>query len=371
MKRKMFGLASAVLLASALSVQAARDLVWLGTETDNNWDLVTDNWFVKGDETKTRVCFESGDNVYFLENEWVTNSTQLVRTDTDHWAKEFDIGSIVISNDTASFTWKGNTGVYVDSLCFQAASIDKYGNGNLATPFCFEWNCGFNMHGGQFISSNGSTHPVDYRNDTGSMHVSRTVSFLAGTTWDVTGGTGFGGAGNGAPLRVVFSNATLKVSQNNQYVSLPKVTLYDTTFSLAGSTASARSLLFTGDIVVAGTEPTVIPSGRTLVFGRRDRALLNVKVDDVTGDGAADFTVAGMLCNMDVTAFGTTYAGYGNFRKTGAGTMSITYPNNTFTGNVEIAEGTLRLDNSSSPDIRAGYNYLWHFTRICGCTRAA
>lgn len=37
--------------------------------------------------------------------------------------------------------------------------------------------------------------------------------------------------------------------------------------------------------------------------------------------------------------------------------MSITHPDNTFTGNVEIAEGTLRLDNTSSPNIRDGYNY--------------
>lgn len=67
-----------VCLVGFAAVAFTRDLVWLGTEADNNWDLVADNWFVKGDEAKTRVCFEPGDNVFFLENEWVNPSTQLV-----------------------------------------------------------------------------------------------------------------------------------------------------------------------------------------------------------------------------------------------------------------------------------------------------
>lgn len=338
-----------------------RDLVWLGTDTDNNWDLVTDNWFVKGDDTKTRVCFEPGDNVYFLESDWVNPSTQLVRTNTTAWAKEFDIGSIVISNDTTTFTWKCNVGSYVDALCFQATSIDKYGNGALATPFCFQWNCDYTVHGGRFISSNGSSYPVDHRNDTGSMIVPRTVSFLTGSTWDVTGGVGFGGAGNGAPLHVVFSNATFKISQSSRYVSLPRTTFYDTSFIISSSAEASRALLFTGDIVITGSTPAVIPAGRTMTFGRKDRMPLDVRVDDVTGDDATDFTVGGILCNMDVIYPSVSdkpyYFGYGNFRKTGAGTMSITHPDNTFTGNVEIAEGTLRLDNTSSPNIRDGYNY--------------
>ena len=98
----------ACLLGRSAVSAFTRDLVWLGTDTDNNRDLVTDNWFVKGDDTKTRVCFEPGDNVYFLESDWVNPSTQLVRTNTTAWAKEFDIGSIVISNDTTTFTWKCN-----------------------------------------------------------------------------------------------------------------------------------------------------------------------------------------------------------------------------------------------------------------------
>ena len=101
-------------------------------------------------------------------------------------------------------------------------------------------------------------------------------------------------------------------------------------------------------------------SGQPHDLGRKDR-ILDVRVDDVTGDDATDFTVGGILCNMDVIYPSVSdkpyYFGYGNFRKTGAGTMSITHPDNTFTGNVEIAEGTLRLDNTSSPNIRDGYNY--------------
>ena len=40
------------------TVVSAFTTVWLGIDTDNNCDLVTDNWFVKGDDTKTRIFLE-------------------------------------------------------------------------------------------------------------------------------------------------------------------------------------------------------------------------------------------------------------------------------------------------------------------------
>ena len=231
--------------------------MWLGTDTDNNWDLVTDNWFVKGDDTKTRVCFEPGDNVYFLESDWVNPSTQLVRTNTTAWAKEFDIGSIVISNDTTTFTWKCNVGSYVDALCFQATSIDKYGNGALATPFCFQWNCDYTVHGGRFISSNGSSYPVT-TDDTGSMIVPRTVSFLTGST----------GCDRRRVRRCRQRSTAHVVFPTQRRISefavreLAEDNVHDTSFIISSSAEASRALLFTGDIVITGSIPPLFPTAQ-------------------------------------------------------------------------------------------------------------
>ena len=184
-------------------------------------------------------------------------------------------------------------------MCFQATSIDKYGNGALATPFCFQWNGDYTVHGGRFISSNGSSYPVDHRNDTGSMIVPRTVSFLTGSTWDVTGGVGFGGAGNGAPLHVVFSKRNVAISQSSRYVSLPRTTFLR---HISSSSAAARRHRVHCCSPVTSSSPVAHRrySGATMTFGRKDRMPLDVRVDDVTGDDATDFTVGGILCNMDV-----------------------------------------------------------------------
>lgn len=198
----------------------ARDLVWLGAADNSDWDLVTANWYVKGDDTKTRVCFESGDNVFFLESEWETPTTRLIQTDFSTWVKEFDIGAIVISNDTQTFSWSCNGLGYVGEPCFQAKSIDKFGMGDFSVNYGFQWNCDFTMHGGRFLSGYNSNYTTDNRNPAGSMICNRTVAFLSNTTWcAMSSGYGFGGAGNAGQnvnscIHVVFSNATIDTSGN-------------------------------------------------------------------------------------------------------------------------------------------------------------
>lgn len=350
--------ASKKLMACALalgfaSCASARDLVWLGSETDNSWDLVTPNWYVMGDPDKTRVCFENNDNAFFLESEWVTPSTKLIRTDTTQWVHEFDVGAIVISNETQSFSWSCNGSGYVDSTCFQATSIDKYGAGDMNVNYGFQWNCDFTQHGGRFVTHYGSTHMGDYRNDTGSMIVSRTVSFL-NSTFDVASGTAFGGAGHGAKLSVVFSNTLFKISQANQYVSLPKLWMGDTTFSFGSKDVEGCALLFTGDLTLGGTTPMALPGNRLLTFGSRSGPI-NITVPDLSGDDADDFIVNARICNSYFNANNAIYNGRGAFRKKGPGRMSLTFKHNTCTGDIEVLEGTLAL--TGSPDIGVPYNY--------------
>ncbi len=353
--RRVRALAFAV--AGAALAGMARDLVWLGQKDSVDWDLVTPNWCVKGDETKTRVCFESGDNVFFLEDEWETNRVRLIRTDLTGWAKEFDIGTVVVSNDVQSFSWSCNGYGYVGALCFQPVSIDKYGAGDFDVNYGFEWNCDFTVHGGRFVSGYNSTHTTDNRNPAGSMIVNRTVTFLSNTTWYASSsGYGFGGAGNvgredgRGNVHVVFSNATVDASgTQNRYVNFPKTTFWNATPAFGSKDDDSCSLLFSGDLAIGGTQPTTFAS-RSMTFGKKSLTPITIDVADATGDDAADFIVSGRVGNTTVVANPKTYSGDGRFIKSGAGTMELANGDNTFTGNVVVAEGTLLV--TSGTDIR-------------------
>lgn len=340
--------ALAFAVAGAALAGMARDLVWLGQEDNGDWDLVTPNWYVKGDETKTRVCFESGDNAFFLESEWERATVRFVRTDFSTWVKEFDIGTVVVSNDVQTFSWSCNGYSYVGELCFQPLSIDKYGDGDFDVNYGFEWNCDFTVHGGRFLSGYSSTHTTDNRNPAGSMIVNRTVTFLSNTTWYATSsGYGFGGAGNAGQdngrgnVHVVFSNATVDASGNlNHYVNFPKTTFWNATAAFGTTDYDTCSLLFSGDLAIGGTRSTTFAS-RSMTFGKKTLAPITIDVADATGDDASDFIVSGRIGNTTVVANPKNYSGDGRFIKTGAGTMELANVNNTFTGNVVVAEGTL------------------------------
>ena len=334
----------------------ARDLVWLGAADNTDWDLVTANWYVKGDDTKTRVCFESGDNVFFLESEWETPTTCLIRTDFSTWVKEFDIGAIVISNDTQTFSWSCNGLNYVGEPCFQAKSIDKFGAGDFSVNYGFQWNCDFTMHGGRFLSGYNSNYTTDNRNPAGSMICNRTVAFLSNTTWRaMNSGYGFGGAGNAGQnvnscIHVVFSNATIDTSGNvGRYVNFPNLSLFDAALKAGKMDVDAWSLIFSGDLAIDGTYPMTFDN-RSLTFGRKQGQPITINVSDITGDAKADFIVRGRVGNTEVNAPPQAYFGDGRFIKTGQGTMELANNNNTFTGNVVVAEGTLFV--SLTADVR-------------------
>ena len=337
-------LASLMALFSASTAHGARDLVWLGSadvETGNNWDLVTANWYVKGDPEKARVRFESGDNVWFIDSEWVSSTVKMIRTNTASWTKEFDIGAIVISNESAKLTWTCNgTQDYVDDVCFQPTSIEKWGAGTLTTGCNFEWKCDYNVHQGEFRATIGSTHPYDERNELGSMALARTIRFMDGATYATTK-QGFGGFGNGANLKVCFSNATFKVDQDSTFVSIPNAVFYNPTFSFLSKDADVCSVGFTGDAEFAGTSPITLPSNRRLVFGHRNGTPTTVTVRDVTGNQNDDLIVSSMLGNFRGDWWNIPFEVCNSFIKSGSGRMRINRNDNTMTGNVQVVEGTL------------------------------
>lgn len=342
-------------LCAASFTGLARDLVWLGTPSNADWDLKTANWCLKGDSSKTRICFQEGDNAFFFEDMWETNATRLIRTNTSSWQKEFDIGAIVISNETQTFSWSCNGRAYVDAQCFTAQSIDKFGKGDFSVAYGFQWDCPFTMHGGRFLSGYKADYTTDSRNPVGSMVVARTVSFLAGSTWAaVANSRGFGAAGNAGIIanerhvHVVFSNATINTSENRgDYVNFPKLSLYNTTWVHGdgeGIWEPNRALIFSGDLAIGGTTPMEIEK-RLVVFGKRDGSPIEINVSDVTRDEGADlvFKVPISTATIRVGGKDTPYEGCSGFVKTGAGTMELTDFNSDFTGDVVVSGGTVRV----------------------------
>ena len=353
-----FSVAALLAAASVSSIAyGARDLVWLGSEdadSGSNWDLVTANWYVKGDDAKTRVCFASGDNVWFIDSEWISPTVKMIRTNTTSWQKEFDIGAIVISNETETLTWTCNGTSYVDASCFQPTSIDKWGAGTVTTGVNFQWNRDFNVHQGEFKATIGSTHPGDYRNELGSTQYARTIRFMDGTTYTTTK-YGFGGLGNGANVTMRFTNATFKVDQDNAFVSLPKTVFYNPTFNFKSKNADNCSVCFTGDAEFAGTAPITLPSTRNAIFGHRNGTPTTVTVQNITGNTDADLIVKSPLGNYKGTWDGIYCEVCNTFIKSGPGTMQIASYVNTMTGNVQVVDGTLCFKGSSGNfDFRKG-----------------
>lgn len=342
--------ASLMALFSTLTTYGSRDLVWLGSgdpDTGKNWDLVTANWYEKGDPNKTRVRFESGDNVWFIDSEWVSSTVRMIRTNTASWTKEFDIGAIVISNETAKLTWTCNgTEGYVDDVCFQPTSIDKWGAGTLTTGCNFEWKCDYNVHQGEIQATVGAKHPYDERNELGSMALARTIRFMNGTTYATTK-RGFGGLGNGANVLICFSNATFKVDQNYTFVSMPKTVFYNPTFSFSSIDDDACSVCFTGDAEFAGTSAIKLPSNRRVIFGHRNGTPTTVTVRDVTGNQDDDLIVSSPLGNLRGDWFDVPCEVCNSFVKSGSGRMRINRYDNTMTGNVQVVEGTLCFKGST------------------------
>ena len=348
-----FGVVAVAAMFVSSSAFAARDLVWLGSDdatTGTYWDLVTPNWYVKGDATKTRVCFESGDNVWFLDSEWVSPTAKLIRTNTSAWQHEYDIGDVVISNETETLTWGSNGNTWVDKQCFPMKSLNKWGAGAYTTTSSFGFAPDYHIHQGSFYSKAGGSNLGDERGDMGSVIVSRAIYFHPGTTYDYSGAGGaFGGVGNAGKMKgIYFTNAVFKISGKGGSPSIPRAFFHNTTFDIIGSSDyndNNISLFFTGDLTFTGDKAVTIPRGRPVNFGKRVTnstvGPIDIRVADMTGNADSDLIVPATLGNVTKSGNDVTHEGRNCFRKTGPGTMEISYGMNMFTGSVEVAEGEL------------------------------
>ena len=124
----------------------------------NKWDLTTLNWRVAGDETRTPVAFDSGDNVLF-DDTATSFEVSMQQTAPTKNELQYNIGNVVFSNDVNNYSWEV---AFVDTWT-QArgamGSIDKWGTGDLTIRSRFDTKDDFTCHAGRILSRTGSWFP--------------------------------------------------------------------------------------------------------------------------------------------------------------------------------------------------------------------
>ena len=220
----------------------------------------------------------------------------------------------------------------------------------------------------------------------GNPLVARTNTVCAGATLWLNASDQQGQMYNDSKLVTYVKGGTLRQNENCSNGMGP-VILEDATLSYAGHPASTYwpatknadgswttnsptpsvstwgTFAFNGGLWVKGTKPLSMPNNRTsngtwscLYFGAN--GMSDVRVDDVTGDAASDLTIGmrildgGPWCQHDAQRIVKTnhVATVASFRKCGPGTLELKddASHSEFTGPVEVSEGVLKINYSSS-----------------------
>ena len=119
---------------------SARDLIWVGGAEGadaKKWDLTTLNWRVAGDETRTPVAFESGDNVLF-DDTATSFAVSMQQTAPTINELQYNIGNVVFSNDVNNYSWEIAFDTYWTQKRGAMGSVDKWGAGDLTINDRFE-----------------------------------------------------------------------------------------------------------------------------------------------------------------------------------------------------------------------------------------
>ena len=148
-------------------------------------------------------------------------------------------------------------------------------------------------------------------------------------------------------IRLLGGTLKLKEGQVN---ILPHMLFEDGAIDYAGRFYGFGTFMFAGRAAFCGTRPYVFPRNGDSAMSLNGGMLTTFDVADVTGDAAADV----MIDIPIIQHQNATNAPHG-FVKTGAGTLCLTFTNgwssttrNLFKGDVEVSNGTLRVDNDIS-----------------------
>ncbi len=144
-----------------------------------------------------------------------------------------------------------------------------------------------------------------------------------------------------------LNGGTLK--QSGGFQCLGPVTLNGGTLMTGpGSGGPWQAFALSGNVAVTGAAPSLIRAGAGannglhLVFNAAAGALRTLRVEDVTGNAAADLTVSASLINSSHTEAAA------GLIKTGAGTLLLAGGTNTYSGATVVSNGTLLVSGGMS-----------------------
>ena len=338
----------ALVLACGMAfVAQGRDLIWVGGAEGadaKKWDLTTLNWRVAGDETRTPVAFESGDNVLF-DDSAVSFDVYMMQVAEPNNQLQYNIGNVVFSNDVNNYSWQVFTDTWTQARGAMG-TVDKWGDADLTIKSRFDNPGDFTCHGGRVISATGSWWVGEWRSTLGSLHNTRSVTFLPGTALKVTANALFGAPGSASSVSILFNGAAIDL-QGQQAFPIVTFTNCPSFFAKGGNLCFWRNAYFRGH----GLAPHVLAGDNYLLAFNRAIDLGNsmsstIHVDDLTGDGVTvdgqdDLIVSNKLGCVVAPSNGS-YPCETSFRKTGKGTMVLANSKySDATGDVEVAEGKL------------------------------
>ena len=362
--RNWWGYAFCLVLVFGIAVTAsARDLIWVGGAEGadaKKWDLTTLNWRVAGDETRTPVAFESGDNVLF-DDSAVSFDVYMMQVAEPNNQLQYNIGNVVFSNDVNNYSWQVFTDTWTQARGAMG-SIDKWGVADLTIKSRFDTKDDFTCHAGRILSRTGSWFPNEYRSTLGSMHNTRTILFEPGTTIDATAALLGGPRIDNAIITAIFNGASVKLT-GNQSFHYATFTNCPSFFASAGNIICEADVKFKGH----GLQPHVFGAAGDyqIAFKRGISNFATIYVDDLTGDGVTvdnvdDLIVSNRLGAISMSGNGATYLFNTSFRKDGKGTMVLSNSKgSTATGDVEVVEGRLVVNGTASGISMTGSNWLY------------
>lgn len=348
----------------------AADLIWAGDGTcTGKWDTVSANW--KDQSTGLSAVFTPGDNVTFVDAGNASNVITIVD-------KSLEVGKIVFSNDM-DFVFTGGFGRIVSQ---QSRFTSKIGDGLHGSG---DWT---KLGKGEVFMDTVSSMTNDIRILEGTFRVGTISIYYQNGPFH----TSMIGCPYANPRQVyVGKNGKLDLSgaphfNGNHYFPLAVGTdlkidggVVDWGWTANGEYARWNNLfLMDGSWTMPNTNPHLIVDGSNIVFGGSQPWRIANSSTSSTGSGEIAFGFDGQMTDIYVEDIPDTdfdakieqpvtkkdsigWSQYawampqktwsGAFRKSGPGRLTIAVPRggNTFTGDVEVVEGSLRFACPSMP----------------------
>ena len=363
-------------LAGALTFASRgepRDLVWNNAAGTGLWNLTDANWHVKDDPEKSPVCFASGDNAWFLDLSQAAETVTVCRRLPNFKISEqtWDVGRFVVSNEFNAFTFNSkrrnneNTADVSNANWYTAdsklGSFEKWGAADVRLNFRFEDAFPVNIYEGRFITGSGSDYVGEWYCCLGSLYKNHDIYFWTNSTLRLEANATFGAINSATSPMLYLNGATLDFAATGLQ-NFPKTVFNDASLSFS---RWPSAIYFSNNTEYHGTKPYVYTCNYplsssgvpTVTFGR-NKAFVDVRVDDVTDDARPDLIFSNRVVDVTRTQGTSVFRIMNTFQKKGLGTMAFHNPFSTTTGNFEVVEGTLEVGGSDPNSFDLSYSTL-------------